>query len=863
MKKRFISLLCVVTMFGMLSPITLAEDSPTIIFVALDGNDSNSGTEKEPLATLTAARDMIRELKNQNKLASGGAVVYIREGEYSFQEGLKLTKEDSGTKEAPIVYRNYPGEEVKFVGGANIPVDKFTKVTDESVLERIVDKNARSRIVCVDMFALGYTSLPELPWPGSYSYYKPMPQITGKTSPEAWAPELIIDGTAMTVARYPNEDYLYIESVIEPGAETRFWNYDETSENYVKPEDRIPTPFTITVDDNRVAKWSDAKDALMYGSFKFSWASQTVPLASVNASNNSITSKYPSLYSVIPKQYFYVYNLLEEIDIPGEYFVDRNEGKLYLYPPVNGLNNVMYTTLDTYMFDLLETSYVTIKGIDMSYMRCGAVKMKDTTGCEVEDCEISYSSKIAISVNGIENKVYDCYLHDVAGGIGVSGGDFETLTKSMNVIENNEIERADRLSKTYSPGITFEGVGHYILHNKLHEADHDLMQFSGNEHTIAYNEIYDGCLHTDDMGAVYAGRDLTNRGNQIIHNYIHDIGDKSAGTQGVQGVFLDDFWSAALIKGNVFENITGGAVKFAGSYNEVSNNLFINCEKTAGLLNRSFTYGNSDYISQLVDPLKEKPYIYNDIWLEKYPTIANVVDENGNPDVNSHITARNNVLYNTPAFKISSEIAETVTTENNIEYKSDPGFYDIEGKNYLLNKDSDVYGKIPDFEPILFTRMGKYSNRAVARAKKAYILCCGSPYIMKKGEVFKNNVPAMKNINGKFYIPIRTAIETVDGELEFDETTKIITLSAQNKMVIFKDGAKDKVTLNGDSYNLKDPIVNIDFANYISTTDLAEIFDKEIIEKNELAIISDYEDLFINDLDDGLLRYIKEQITVY
>ena len=835
----------------------------TILYVSLTGNDANDGSEENPFRTLVKARDAVREMKRQNTLAPGGAVIYVREGEYNIQEELRLTEEDSGTEAAPIAYRNYPGEKVTFIGGASISSDSFKKVTDEDVLNRIVDKNARSKIVSVDLFALGFTSLPEQPWPGTYSYWAQMPNITGKHTPEAWAPELIIDGEAMTVARYPNDEYMYIESVIEEGAYVSKWDNEEGNANYIKPEDRIPTPFTVTVDDSRVGEWVNAKDALLSGNFKYSWASQTVPLASVDSAKHSLTSKYPSFFSVAANQYFYIYNLIEEIDAPGEYYVDREEGKLYLYPPQGGVGNAVYTTLDSYMFDLSDASYITIKGIDMSFMRCGAVKMRNCTGCEVVGCDVRYSSKLAIDVQGKENKVYDCYLCDVARGIGLSGGDFETLTKSMNVAENNEIERADRISKTYSPGITFNGVGNYILHNKLHDADHDLIQFSGNDNTIAFNELYEGCMHTDDMGAIYTGRNLTERGNRILHNYIHDIGDKSAGAQGVQGIFLDDYWCCAEIKGNVLENITGGAVKFAGSYNQLNNNLFINCQKSAGLLDRSFTYGNSDSESELREPLEKNAYIYNDVWLEAYPEIAHVVDENGKLDIGNHVVVTNNVLYNTPDFKISSEMSQTATVKGNVTYKADPGFYDIEKKNYLLKEDSDVYQKIPDFEPILFTRMGMYSDRAVKRVKNAYVLTFESPYIMEKGAVIKNNTAAMKKIGGKAYIPVRTAVKTVGGELQFDEETKLVTLSTGGSVLSFTDGATSEVTVNGEATTLQNPIVNIEWSNYISVADLKKIFNRQIIENDNLVVISDYENLFIKDMDDGLLRYLYEQITVY
>lgn len=866
MKQNTKRLLVCILAFMLITPCfttVAAADSRTILYVSADGNDSNTGNFDAPFATLQKARDTIRYLKEQNKLGEGGAVVYIRGGEYFIQNALTLSSEDSGRENAPVIYRNYPGEKVTFTGGAGISADAFKKVTDTAILERIVDSKARSKVVEVDMFALGYTELPEQIWPGAYSYSWAMQQIHGKTAPEAVASELVVNGNAMTLARYPNDGYMYIDTIIEPGETPRNW-YDDRigTPQYIEPEKRTTTPFTITVNDSRVKKWEKANDSLITGSFYYSWADQTVPVAKIDGSDNAITSKYPSEYSVLENQHFYIYNLLEEIDIPGEYFVDRNEGKLYLYPPEDGINDVIYTTLDEYMFDIQNAEYITIKGIDMAYMRNGAVKMTDTAGCEVSDCDINYTGNIAIDIKGSNNKVYDCYIRDVNKGIRVVGGDPETLTHSMNVVENNHIERADRVSNTYSWAINFDGVGNYIYNNKLNDADHLVIQFGGQENVVAYNEIFDACTHADDMGAIYAGRNLIHRGNKILYNYIHDIGGTDINGIGVQGIFLDDWWSAANIEGNVFENIKGAALKFAGSYNEAKNNVFINCQ-SAGHLNRSYNYGNTDSEYTYRTTIAEAPYIYSDIWVSKYPSIVNVISADDKLDMNNYIVAKNNVLFNTPDFLVSSEIAETATIEKNVSFTSDPGFYDIYNKNYLLNENSTVYEKIPEFKPVLFTRMGNYSERALNRVKNAYVLCQESPYIMKKGQIINKENAVPKVIDNKYYIPVRIGVEAVGGELEYNEATDTVSITASGKAVSFVSGDTDSFTVNGTEYTLNNSIVKNDGTNYISVDDLTEIFDKYLNCNGNLVIISDTEGLFTKITDDGLLRYIESQLSVY
>ncbi|MBO5369558.1 MAG: right-handed parallel beta-helix repeat-containing protein [Clostridia bacterium] len=554
MNQKLRSIIVLVLVIAMLLPVgVMAEETKdlTVFYVAKDGNNSNAGTEDAPFATIEGARDAIREAKKAGTLGKDGAVVYIREGEYYIENSIVFNSEDSGTKDAPVVYRNYPDENVSFVGAATIDWGNFKPLTDRATLERIVDTDARKNIVVADLFALGFTNLPELSMPGTYSYHPPMPEIHGKQEPIAGDPELVINGQGMTVARYPNDEYMEIADVIEPGATPRNWLDQHKGQSYwVAPEDRKPDPFTISLDDERVTYWSNAKEAMISGLFYYSWASQTVPMASVNPEKKSITSTIPSFYGILAGQSVYVYNLIEEIDIPGEYYVDRKTGKIYLYPPSNNIEFVAYTTLDDYMFKFAEAKYIKLKGIDMSYMRSGAVEMSvGTSNCEVVDSEINYPGKRAIVINGSDCKIYDSFIHDVEGGIDLNGGNRQDLTPGNNVAENNEFTRCDRMSKTYMSAVSANGAGNHIVYNKIHDADHTIVQFNGNDHTISFNEIFDAVQYTDDMGAIYTGRDLTGRGNVISHNYLHDIGGATIGGQGNLAIFLDDWFSAADIYG--------------------------------------------------------------------------------------------------------------------------------------------------------------------------------------------------------------------------------------------------------------------------------------------------------------------------
>ena len=90
---------------------------PNALYVAPDGSDGNPGTRAKPFATLEGARDAIRALKKAGGLPEGGATVVIRGGVYERKNTFALTRADSGTPDAPVVYRA-----ARKHGGVHAPV---------------------------------------------------------------------------------------------------------------------------------------------------------------------------------------------------------------------------------------------------------------------------------------------------------------------------------------------------------------------------------------------------------------------------------------------------------------------------------------------------------------------------------------------------------------------------------------------------------------------------------------------------------------------------------------------------------------------------------------------------------------------
>lgn len=84
-------------LIGMLLSTGYAMD----IYVSPKGSDSNSGDEKNPLATFTAA-----QLKARIYAGKETITIYFADGIYYLPETVIFTPEDSGTEKYPIIYRS-------------------------------------------------------------------------------------------------------------------------------------------------------------------------------------------------------------------------------------------------------------------------------------------------------------------------------------------------------------------------------------------------------------------------------------------------------------------------------------------------------------------------------------------------------------------------------------------------------------------------------------------------------------------------------------------------------------------------------------------------------------------------------------
>lgn len=677
--------------------------------VAPRGNDAHPGTARKPFASLTRARDAVRSLKGKSGAPREGITVYLHGGDYPFAAPAEFEARDSGTAQAPVVYRAFQGERPVFCGGVLLKAEGWTPVEDPGILQRIPEE-ARGKVLQIDLTRHGVESFDPLPVTGMAAGSL----FAHKIAPERPAYyELFFDDRALPLARWPNTGYVTTGKIIDPGAAPRYWTDDTAgSGTYVPPEKRDPRQVPVfQYRDPRPRRWGRAEEPWLFMWNNF-FADIALPIRGIDAAAGTIALAYPTGYGLseaydrTDKKY-YVFNLLEEIDQPGEWYLDRKAGTLYCWPPstLRGARVLLSRSTQT-PFVLNEVSHLTLRGITIEGARgAEAIRIAGGVSNLVVGCTIRNVAGRAVTVDGgAGHAVRDCHIFNTGtGGISLAGGDRRTLTPAGHVAENNHIHAYARVRKSYSDAITLHGVGNAARHNRMHGAEHCAMSFRGNDHVIEYNEIFDVVRTGTDMGAVYTGRDITSLGNVIRYNYFHDIGNDNPG-HGTQAIFLDDGASGVHIHGNVFARAgSNAAIKYhGGTRNVAENNVFVGPPPAVAVEHAPWgdafpaRLGSSKTIRDRLGEIDPK----SPPWCERWPWLATVTTDP--PPRASNRTLRNVIV----GMGAASRTGWWSEEKDNFVTAQDPGFADLANGDYALGKDSAVFKAIPGFEPIPFAKMG-------------------------------------------------------------------------------------------------------------------------------------------------------------
>ncbi len=493
---------------------------PVEFFVAPDGRDDAAGTRLAPFASLTRARDALRELRQANHGAlPGPATIWLRGGLYELPGPFELTPADSGTAAAPVTYSAVTGEVPILSGGRLVrgwqahPAGYWSTTLSTAVAEDWVMNQL-------------FTRRPGQAW-----------------FERRWRPArglFVIAGLTDAPHRDPKG---------------RIDHRNPQKEVYFRPGDIQP--------------WQNLDDVELL--FTHDWSSGRMHIAELDLKEHIVRfTEFPH-YRIghwYPgnRNPYLVENVKEDFGKPGEWYYDRPTGVLSYTPladedmaqlevVVPRLERLLIATGDLKANAFVEQ--VVFRGMTWAHSawrkaphlyaedfkrgcRQGfvdmpaAIELKAARHCRVERCRLvnlgSYGIDLAEGCH--ENCVEGNLLADLGtGGVKVGTVDRAAgfpVVPTGNVIANNRISEAGLVH--YSGHGIWGGmcartrIRHNVVTRTFYSSiavgwSHDKQETGCRENVIEYNHVYDVMLLLDHGAGIYT---LGNQPGTVIRgNLVH------------------------------------------------------------------------------------------------------------------------------------------------------------------------------------------------------------------------------------------------------------------------------------------------------------------------------------------------------
>lgn len=409
---------------------------------------------------------------------------------------------------------------------------------------------------------------------------------------------LYVNGERAILARSPNTGYFRTVGKALP-----FKGADG------KETDSSKQAFRFKPGD--LKNWADVSggDAIVF----YHWETGMLPLKSVDESTNTVTFGGEFKWPFWSNQRYYIENVKEALDAPGEFYLDR-QAKLLYYKPRPGedmrtaaviaprlqqlvllkgdpeagtlVSNVRFENLN-----LAHTNYVLEPEGHSDWQAAvtvnAAVQAVGANRCGLDNCEVAGLGNYAIWFERgcTDNSVTHCCIHDCsAGGVRIGG---QGIPTPPNVTRGNLVSNClirDLGKDFYGAHPVWIGHASYntISHNEICDANYTGIACgwswgygpsAANHNIIEFNHLHDlGRGRLCDMAAIYTLG--IQPGTIIRNNLIHDIYDWEEG-YGAGGIYPDEGSSQMVIENNVvYRTASGGLTVHYGQDNLCRNNIF-------------------------------------------------------------------------------------------------------------------------------------------------------------------------------------------------------------------------------------------------------------------------------------------------
>ena len=537
------------------------------LIVATNGDDTADGTLEAPLKSLKGAKE---KLKTLNIPKDKKVTVWFREGTYTFLDTVAFDENDKNN----VLYRSYPDEEVIFSGSKEIKGNwKETKINDVKAF------------------------VTDMPINSDEDYFR----------------SLFKDGKRLSRSNYPKEDVFKIAA--EPNADEKFdseWDpnfFVHSPVFYAHPEDLLD--FT---------NQSDIDVKIMHF-----WCDDLLPIHSIDKTSGKITTTKPTAMKARVDDNYILENVKEALSLPGEWYLDRTEEKLY-YIPQDGdtlKNTVVYAGSNEQFLTINNSENISFQGInfqntdwnhtngthtgnpfDKSHplyktIKYGAehpqaafevpasIYIAASKGINFTDCNFENISYTAIKFEKASKDcaITSCLFNEIGGNAIFIHGDFVVPASTQNIdVTDCHISKYGRIFNNSIGILLTHAIDCDLTHNEIHDGWYTGVSVgwnwgytdnSTNNINISNNLIYNiGNGWLSDMGGIYT---LGIQPDTVIsENIIYNVGcDEGAYGYGGWGIYLDEGSSEILVEKNLVYDCSSQTFhQHYGKDNMIRNNIF-------------------------------------------------------------------------------------------------------------------------------------------------------------------------------------------------------------------------------------------------------------------------------------------------